>query len=101
MKFFAVLLMATLMCFIHASKLNELCSSHKECGQKGLGCFKSKCQWTQNYLSNKEDSDSYYAKELLDPCTTNEHCSRVSIDAKDATVTCFNMACYKTYYNKH
>nr|BAN81734.1 hypothetical protein [Cotesia glomerata] len=92
MKFFAVLLMATLMCFIHASKLYEHCSSHKECGQMDIGCFESKCQAIQDYLSNKEVRDSYYAKELKDPCITEEHCSRVPTDADDE-ITCHNMGC--------
>ncbi|KAH0549084.1 hypothetical protein KQX54_005924 [Cotesia glomerata] len=39
MKFFAVLLMTTHVCFIYASKVDELC--HKECGQMDLGCFET------------------------------------------------------------
>lgn len=62
MKYFAVVLITTLVCSIHAKKIDEPCSSHKECGQMDLGCFESKCQWIQNYFSNKEVRDSYYAK---------------------------------------
>ncbi|CAD6221875.1 GSCOCT00005213001.2-RA-CDS [Cotesia congregata] len=92
MKFFAVILMTTLVCFIHASKVDESCSSHKECGQMDLGCFDGKCQWIQNYLSNKDVSGSYHAKNLGDPCTTYQHCSRVPTDA-DNEIICYSMAC--------
>ncbi|XP_074111225.1 uncharacterized protein LOC141535266 [Cotesia typhae] len=95
MKFFAVVLIIILVCFIHASKLNKACGSHKECGQRNLGCFEGSCRWVENYLLDKKNRDTYFAEslsELGDPCVLYKQCSRIPKPDADRKIICYETA---------